>query len=347
MAEILTNTDGVYLPYEKFVKLRVAGELNLGVLDDTAGKLLLGSSSKYPNTQGIRYGFYIWGGAALCLIGYSIYLSFTFVWWSFIPGLLLGTWIEKVNKKSFRENCLDYALRNRDYYLDVMLRNGWAYQVRDPDALLVEVLTEVKEKFDATSEKKASASASVVEKRRSFNEASPPTHNKAKVQKNPLPAEEKTTSSRSGSTGIQSEKLQGEANKSLGVTTPVKENTFSLEGILMIGTVIAGMWLFFTFGLPSPQGPEVTEVLQSPKSSDVSSRSTQVISKNSVEEPVDFVGKSIRLKKSIATNRRVYAVGEQLVVVAKSGDFYKVMTQIDGLIQEDEVAVETLREIQK
>ena len=49
------------------------------------------------------------------------------------------------------------------------------------------------------------------------------------------------------------------------------------------------------------------------------------------------------LKKSLVTAKRVYGAGKTVVVVSQKGKNYKIMTEYDGFIYEDEASEDALR----
>ena len=120
----------VDISYEEFRQLRLDGKCNLGIQDEIAHQI---STRKdlVPKGSSTRGAYAFWITVAFGIFVYSIYLSFTWAWWSFIIGLVIMGFIGSVNKRSNSENVLDDAFNNKDFYEKLRGMNCLVYQL-DP-----------------------------------------------------------------------------------------------------------------------------------------------------------------------------------------------------------------------
>ena len=76
-----------------------------------------------------------WNLAGFGSFGYSIYLSFTWQWWAFIPGFFIMGFIFNMNKQSNAENVLNDALYNKDFYNKIMTIKTVRVQIDEIESL--------------------------------------------------------------------------------------------------------------------------------------------------------------------------------------------------------------------
>jgi len=113
MPIVLKSTE-VDISHEEAKKLRLNGQLNLGVNDNVSLQLI--KNSELVSNPGIKYAYYFWHAVALLILVYTIFLSVTERWWVFIIGLLIYRHIVKINKRSNSENLMNEALENKMLY---------------------------------------------------------------------------------------------------------------------------------------------------------------------------------------------------------------------------------------
>lgn len=88
----------VSIPYEDMISLRKSGKLNLGMDDELATKLA--DDARFaPKSIKSTMAMYFWSWIAVGQFVYSIYESFTGLWWVFIPSFFLMFVIHRANKK--------------------------------------------------------------------------------------------------------------------------------------------------------------------------------------------------------------------------------------------------------
>ena len=118
----------VDIPYEDYKRLHLEGKCNLGIPNDAADQI---SSMKgaLPKGSGTGYAFIFYNLVAYGCFGYSLYLSFTWNWWTFIVGFLIAGIIFRVNKKSNAENVLNDALHNKEFYENLRYIKTLSYQL--------------------------------------------------------------------------------------------------------------------------------------------------------------------------------------------------------------------------
>jgi hypothetical protein len=132
----LSNQQGLKIPHEKLVELRLKGVVQLGILNEVAAAIS-GNRGLQPTKTTAAAAFKFWNFVALVVFVGSIYLSFTQRWWWFLLGFFVSGLIANSNKKGNTENLLDAAMVDRNFYEKVMALNGWIYEVdlSDPAAL--------------------------------------------------------------------------------------------------------------------------------------------------------------------------------------------------------------------
>ena len=124
--------DELNLKYDDYKKLHLDGKCNLGIPNDVAQQI---SDMKLnPKGSGTGMAMKFWNFAGFAAFGYSIYLSFTWEWWAFIPGFFVMGFIFNVNKKSKGENVLNDALNNEEFYNKLMTINNIRVQIDEEEA---------------------------------------------------------------------------------------------------------------------------------------------------------------------------------------------------------------------
>ena len=120
----------VRLSRTRLVELRQAGKVQLGIVDAFAARMAqdtaLGPQKTTANTA-----FHFWNIVAMGGFLYTLYLSFTDVWWWGIVGFVGCIWLFKSNKKGNSENYLDAAMVDEGFYQRVQNLEGWLYQMTE------------------------------------------------------------------------------------------------------------------------------------------------------------------------------------------------------------------------
>lgn len=122
----------INLNHAQFMELRRANKVRLGIDKDLALKVSQSGLMPKKSTIGAASTFWTWFSVAL-FFG-SIYLSFTFAWWVFIPGIVLTVVFFNANKAGNSENLLDLADQDGDFYEQVRTLGVWQYQMAEEDA---------------------------------------------------------------------------------------------------------------------------------------------------------------------------------------------------------------------
>lgn len=127
------TSEEMSLPHAEMLQLRIAGKLTLGMDNDVAAKILdtpgLGPTKTAANAAG-----HLWNWIAFGALVYSVYLSFTWHWWAFIPGIVVMRAISGANKISNSQNYLDAAMVDEDFYERIQSVGGWTYQMESKTA---------------------------------------------------------------------------------------------------------------------------------------------------------------------------------------------------------------------
>ncbi len=122
------TSEEVSIRHAEMLELRRAGKLNLGMDIDIAAKILdtpgLGPTTTTANAAG-----HFWNWIALGALVYSVYLSFTWHWWAFIPGLIVTRVIRGANKILNSQNYLDAAMVDENFYERIRSVGGWLYEM--------------------------------------------------------------------------------------------------------------------------------------------------------------------------------------------------------------------------
>lgn len=131
----LSNKQGLKIPHEKLVELRLKGVVQLGILNEVAA-VISSNRSLQPTKTTAAAAFKFWNLVALVVLVGSIYMSFTQRWWWFLIGFFVSGLIANSNKKGNAENLLDAAMVDKNFYDKVMALDGWLYEVdlSDPAA---------------------------------------------------------------------------------------------------------------------------------------------------------------------------------------------------------------------
>ena len=75
----------ISIPHAAMLKLRQAGKLNLGMINDVAMKIA-DNPDLAPKAKSSGIAMHFWSWVAVGQFLYSIYWSFTGLWWIFIPS---------------------------------------------------------------------------------------------------------------------------------------------------------------------------------------------------------------------------------------------------------------------
>jgi hypothetical protein len=132
-AFLLRNADGFNLWYEDMRELADKKIVSLQLSEGTAMAVSnaggLGAKS-YGSSA--AFHFYNWLGLGVFIA--RIYFSFTYAWWSFLPGFFIWRVIWKANKKGNIENQVADGYRDRDFYELVNGYSGWAFLIEEDRA---------------------------------------------------------------------------------------------------------------------------------------------------------------------------------------------------------------------
>ena len=127
------NSHRIKIPYKEATQLHKEGKLLLGITDELSINILSIKALR-PKNKSVVIAFYLWffiGFLGLC---YSIYLSFTSEWWIFIVGFICFRILTSCNNKAHIQNILEEAMRDEDFYNNILSINGWLYQITENDA---------------------------------------------------------------------------------------------------------------------------------------------------------------------------------------------------------------------
>ena len=123
----------ISIPHAAMLKLRHAGKLNLGMINDVAMKIA-DNPDLAPKAKSSGIAMHFWSWVAVGQFLYSIYWSFTGLWWVFIPSFFLMGVIHKANKKGTSQNLLSEAERDKVFYEKIRKLDGWDYEVDEETA---------------------------------------------------------------------------------------------------------------------------------------------------------------------------------------------------------------------
>ena len=123
----------VSIPHASMLKLRQAGKLNLGMINDVAMKIA-NNPDLAPKAKSSGVAMHFWSWVAVGQFLYSIYWSATSLWWVFIPSFFLMGVIHKANKKGTSQNLLAEAERDKQFYEKIRKLNGWDYEIDEEAA---------------------------------------------------------------------------------------------------------------------------------------------------------------------------------------------------------------------
>lgn len=126
------TTDEVRIPHSDLVMLRSEGKVDLGVSRTAADTL--STSNLRPKKHPAAAAYRFWQIVAIGLFIYSVYLSFTWAWWSFIVGFAIMALIINANREANQENVLEAAMFDEDFYERASGAGVWMYQMDEADA---------------------------------------------------------------------------------------------------------------------------------------------------------------------------------------------------------------------
>ena len=115
------SSQDYYIPYEKMNFLRERGQLNFGIdrltgqhLTNNQGVLQLADDPALLKATWRAHNF--WTYAMLGGFGFTVYLSFTSEWWSFLVGFVCMAILNPILVKSNEENLLDVMIQDKGLY---------------------------------------------------------------------------------------------------------------------------------------------------------------------------------------------------------------------------------------
>ena len=122
----------VDIPHAKFLELRYAGKVNLGMAHEDAATIA--NNPQYGPKTTANAAFLFWGFVGIAGPLYTLYLSFTDAWWWLLIGIVGFGVISKANTKAHTENYIDAAMTDEDFYERLVRLNVWLYQMNEEDA---------------------------------------------------------------------------------------------------------------------------------------------------------------------------------------------------------------------
>ena len=126
------NCNEVNISHKQLLKLKDNNQARL-IIDNILAIDILTKNHLRPGNVYL-YTFLILSIFAIGVLGFSIYLSFSYSWWCFIPGILISFNIWNANRKSVSDNLVDEALRDESFYDKIKNIKGWMYQIDPNDA---------------------------------------------------------------------------------------------------------------------------------------------------------------------------------------------------------------------
>lgn len=128
MSRRVFTCDEVDIGHDQLLSMCNAGELRLGIHDDVSAQILstpgAGPSATTANAAG-----HFWNWVAFGAFAYSVYLSFSWHWWAFIPGIIVMRAIYGANKTSNSQNYIDAAMVDVDFYNRIRSAGAWLYEM--------------------------------------------------------------------------------------------------------------------------------------------------------------------------------------------------------------------------
>ena len=110
-----------YIPYEQMISLREKGQLNFGIdrltgqhMTNNPNILQLADDPALLKATWRAHNF--WTYAMLGGFGFSVYLSFTSAWWSFIIGFIAMAVLNPMLVRSNEENLLEVMIKDKSLY---------------------------------------------------------------------------------------------------------------------------------------------------------------------------------------------------------------------------------------
>ena len=122
----------IEISFNQLVKLKEDNKISLTIDNVLAIDILTKRALRPGNTY--LYTFVVFSCCAIGALIYSIYLSFTNLWWWFIPGFFISFSIWEGNRKSVAKNLIEEALRDENFYDRIKKIQGWAYRMEENDA---------------------------------------------------------------------------------------------------------------------------------------------------------------------------------------------------------------------
>ena len=115
------SSQDYYIPYEQMVSLREKGQLNFGIdrltgqhMTNNPNILQLADDPALLKATWRAHNFWTW--AMLSGFGFSVYLSFTSAWWSFIIGFIAMAVLNPMLVRSNEENLLEVMIKDKSLY---------------------------------------------------------------------------------------------------------------------------------------------------------------------------------------------------------------------------------------
>ena len=128
MTRRVFTCDEVSIRHEQLLSLCSAGDLKLGINDDVSTQIL-NTPGAGPSVTTANAAGHLWNWIAFGTLIYSVYLSFSWHWWAFIPGIIVMRSIYGANKLSNSQNYLDAAMVDEDFYNRICSAGVWLYEM--------------------------------------------------------------------------------------------------------------------------------------------------------------------------------------------------------------------------
>lgn len=128
MTKRVFTCDEVSIGHEQLLALSNGGDLKLGINDDVSTQIL-NTPGAGPSVTTANAAGHFWNWIALGSLIYSIYLSYSWHWWAFIPGIIIMRSVYSANKLSNSQNYLDAAMVDEDFYNRVRSAGVWLYEM--------------------------------------------------------------------------------------------------------------------------------------------------------------------------------------------------------------------------
>ncbi len=119
----------VDIAFSEYKKLDQDGLVKLGIDHKVADTLIADNFG--PSAKGVAASNIFYLLVSVAVIVGSVYLSFTYAWWAFIPGVALGLYSHRKTLGSHAKKCVAKGHHDPDFYGAVKDRGGWLYKMKE------------------------------------------------------------------------------------------------------------------------------------------------------------------------------------------------------------------------